>query len=75
MTLMESIASFHDTTILHPKFILATIEIEIMCGGTEIVNTYLEKCAQNNLLAEARVEEFISQLNIESRLLEIVFLT
>jgi len=72
-TLLESIEIFHDTTIIHPKFIHATLEIEVMCGGVESDNMFLEKCAQNHLLAGERVENFIYELDLRPNLLEIVF--
>lgn len=73
ITLMENIQSFHDTTIVHPRYIRATIEMEVMCGGAELDNTFLEKCALNNLLAEAKVGEFLYTWALKPALLETVF--
>ena len=72
ITLLETIQFFHDTIILHPKYIRGTMQIEVLCGGAELDNTFLEKCAQNNLLAEAKIEEFLYTWALKPGLLETV---
>lgn len=59
--------------ILHPNYIRATMIIDKMYGGNKFDNIYLDKCAQNNLLAEERIQELLYQWGIKPSVLETVF--
>jgi len=68
--IIKLIEEFHNTTIIHPLYILSTIPIAEMCKEDTLENTFLKKSAENYLLGEERIQDFLNQYEFNSPVLE-----
>lgn len=73
LTMYETMCMMHDVSLQFPLFILSTMEVAELAGESVGNFSYLMQSVENTLLAEDRFQEFLTGLNLKSKLVEKIY--